>query len=169
MIAQEVVTMGRKSGVLLVWLLAIAGLVVPLSIGTVALTASSAFAGPAVTCGKYKGSIPLNAAAVAHCTDTANTGGSGSVAIGGNLVSGVWRINWATGPGNSSYAMVTVTPVPTPAQCPKGTAYEDQISGRVTDFTGTADSIPIGDTVSATVCVKKSGKYKEAPHTKFMI
>jgi hypothetical protein len=164
---QEVATMARKSSVL-VQLLAVAGLAVPLSMGTVALTTSSAFAGSAVTCGKYKGSIPLNTATVARCTDTANTFGSGSVVVGGNLVSGLWRINWA-GPGGSSFAMVTVTPLPAPTQCPKGTAYEYQISGKVTDYGGTGSSIPIGDTVSATVCVKKSGKYKEAPHTKFLI
>jgi hypothetical protein len=160
--------MGQKS-VVLIRLLTISGLVVPLSIVTLTLTSTSAFAGSAVTCGKYKGSIPLNTATVTHCTDTANTAGSGSVVVGGNLVSGLWQINWATGPGNSSYAMVTATPVATLAQCPKGTAYEYQISGKVTDFNGTGESVPIGDTVSATVCVKKSGKYKEAPHTKFMI
>jgi hypothetical protein len=161
--------MGVKSRVVLVRLVAVAGLAIPLSMVTLALTTDSAFAGSAVTCGKYKGSIPLNTATVANCDDPANTAGSGSVAVGGNLVSGVWRINWATGSGNSSYAKVKVTPVSPPAQCPKGTAYEYKITGKVTDFTGTASSIPIGDTVKATVCVTKSGTYKAAPNTKFLI
>jgi hypothetical protein len=88
--------------------------------------------------------------------------------VGGNLASGLWRIDWAIGSGSQSYAQVTVAPVAPPTQCPNGQA-EDQISGRVTDYGGTGSSIPIGDTVSATVCVKTSGKYKEASGTVFMI
>jgi len=160
--------MGPKTTVVLVRLLAVAGLAVPLSMVTMALTTGSAFAGSAVTCAKYTGSIPLNTAKVAKCSDKPNTAGSGAVAVGGNLVSGLWRINWAKGSGDQSYAQVTVTPVSPPTQCPKDQA-EDQISGRVTDYNGTGQSIPIGDTLSATVCVKTSGKYSEASGTAFMI
>jgi len=161
--------MGSKPKVVLVRLLATAAVAIPLSMGTIVLSTGSALAGSAVTCGTYKGSIPLNKATVAGCSDPANTAGSGVVLIGGNLASGLWKINWATGPVNLSYAAVTTKVVSPPAQCPKATVYEYQISGKVTDYEGTGSSIPIGDTVSATVCVKKSGKYKEAPHTTFLI
>ncbi len=160
--------MVRKSAVVLVRLLAVAGLAVPISMMTVELTTGAAFASSAVTCGKFHGSIPLNTATVSNCNDLPNTAGSGSVAQGGDLVSGLLQINWATGSGDSTYANVHVTPVPPPNRCPKA-VYEYQIIGTVTDFTGTAGSIPIGDTVSAFVCVKKSGRYYEAPHTKFKI
>jgi hypothetical protein len=160
--------MVREPRVVLVRLLAVAGFAVPLSMFTMGLTTGAAFASSAVTCGKFHGSIPLNTATVANCSDSKNTAGSGSVAQGGDLVSGLLQIDWATGAGNSSYANVHVSPVPPPNRCPKA-VYEYQIDGTVTDFTGTAGSIPIGDTVSAFVCVKKSGKYYEAPHTKFKI
>ncbi|HXW35333.1 MAG TPA: hypothetical protein VEJ87_12200 [Acidimicrobiales bacterium] len=161
--------MRSKSSVVLVRSLAIAGLALPLSVGTVVLSAGSAFATSSVTCSMYKGSIPKNTAKVAYCSDSANTGGSGTVLVGGNLASGLWKINWATGPGDFSYASVTATSVAPTAPCPTSTVSEYQISGSVTDYEGTGSSIPIGDTVSATVCVNKAGKYKEAPHTKFLI
>ncbi|MBV8462699.1 MAG: hypothetical protein JO368_05355 [Acidimicrobiales bacterium] len=135
-----------------------------------------AAAASTVTCKKFTGSIPLDTGSLAHCTDKANTGKSGTLSIGGNLVSGVWRIDWATGTG-SSFLKVTVTPVGGPGEpadeperynCPKGTT-EDEIAGTVTDFTGTASSIPIGDTVDAEVCITSSGTYKLESHAPFLL
>ncbi len=98
--------------------------------------------------------------------------------MGGNLLGGLWRIDWGTGMG-STFAKVTVTQTggagqpadePETFSCPRDTN-ENELEGTVTDSTGTASSIPIGDTLQAEVCLDPStGTYQDEPlRTKFRV
>ena len=154
--------------------------VIVLVVTTASMTMISGTAGASstVTCGQFIGNIPQGFATLKHCNDKANTGGHGTLSVGGNLLGSAWRIDWGNGTG-STFAKVTVTQTGGPGQppdepetyaCPRGTS-EYEINGTVTDFTGTASSIPIGDTVQAEVCLDPdTGTYRDEPlRTKFRV
>jgi hypothetical protein len=135
------------------------------SVGTLAFaSASGAAVKPAtssVKCTALSGTVG-GTGSLTGCTDTANTGGSGSFP----LVPGSNSVTWAAGGTNTfSYTFKTVTP----NACPKKNE-EIAVAGTVTGSTGSGSSIPNGDKVKGDLCVnKKTDVVELLPGTKFKL
>jgi len=143
-------------------LLAVVALAVPISVGTLAF-AGPAFAAGTATCSKLSGSVSSNKATFSKCTDTANTGGSGSVSVT-TLGSGSGPITWASGHGTTT---ISITFTQSGTSCPGATEYK--IAGTVKSDTGKAKSIKVGGKVSADVCLSGAGSFSLVTGTKFSV
>lgn len=133
---------------------------VPISLASLAF-AGPAFAAGTATCSKLSGSVSSNNASLSGCTDTANTGGSGTVTVS-TLESGKGPITWASSHGTTT---ISIKFTQSGTSCPGATEYK--ITGKVTADTGKATSIKVGSKVSADVCLSSSGSFSLVKKTKF--
>jgi len=143
-------------------LLTAIALAVPISLATLAF-AGPAFADGTATCSKLSGSVSSNKASLSGCTDTANTGGSGTVSVT-TLESGKGPITWASSHGTTT---ISITFTQSGTSCPSATEYK--IAGKVTADTGKAKSIKVGGKVSADVCLSKTDTFSLVKGTKFAV
>jgi hypothetical protein len=150
----------------------------PVSVLSLSLAGTASAASPAtagVVCNKISGNFETGTTGkLSKCTDTANTGGSGTFPISA-LSSGSGNITWASGHGTTALTNVTPTSV-TPDTCPN-----DAAGNQESEFTVTADiaggtgaakkSIKKGWTLTSTVCVDLAGTgaFKVLPGTTVQI
>jgi len=143
-------------------LLTAIALAVPVSLATLAFAGPALAAGTA-TCSKLSGSVSSNKASLSGCTDTANTGGAGTVTVT-TLESGKGPITWATSHGTTT---ISIKFTQSGTSCPSATEYK--ISGKVTADTGKAKSIKVGGAVTADVCLSSTGSFSLVKNTKFAV
>ncbi len=127
--------------------LLVPAMVIPISVGTLAFATTASASAPAksfpVKCTSASGSLG-GTGMISGCSDTANTGGSGSFPTTGAQPV---VFTWATGKTTTA---TTSDSVVSPDACAAGDT-EYKISGTVTaDTTG---SIPVGSGVKGKVCV----------------
>jgi hypothetical protein len=110
-----------------------------------------------VACSKISGGIGGTTGKLSGCSDSANTGGSGTFPIAA-LTGGSGSITWHGTVGTTALSGVTATATTT-NKCPTGdTEYE--VSGKVSGGTGKSlKSIKKGWTLQAFVCVTASGNF----------
>jgi hypothetical protein len=130
----------------------IALMVLPLGAATVGFVGTAA-AATGVSCTKLTGKATGSKGTVSGCTDTANTGGSGTFNPSSLLSGG--KITWAKKVGTTTIDNVNPVTV-TPNKCPKGdTEYE--ITADIESSTGkTAKSIKDGWTLQVYVCLNNT-------------
>ena len=135
----------------------------PISLLSVSLAGTASAASPAtasVVCKKISGNFLTGTTGkLSGCTDTANTGGSGTFPIAA-LGTGSGNITW-NGTGTTALTSVTPTGV-TPDTCPNdaGGTQESEflVTADISGGTGKAKkSIKKGWTLTSTVCVDLAG------------
>lgn len=143
-------------------LLVPAALLVPASIATVAFSSVSSAASPAtgtvVKCTTLTGTIEATGT-ISGCSDSANTGGSGTFPTTGASPA---TVKWASGGSTKA----TFNYAGGSGACPSGQTQED-ITGTVKSNKGAAKSIKIGP-IKGTVCLNGTS-LSLAPGTKFVI
>ncbi len=131
-------------------------LVVPASLGVVAFPgAASATTAPSATCSGISLKVSKSSALLdlTKCTDTANTGGSGTIVATALVPKSAQKVvfTWA----NKGTTTTTMTVKESGTSCAKGSK-EYVATGTVKSDTGKATSIKVGGAVKAEICVTAS-------------
>ncbi len=144
-------------------LLAVAALTIPASAVTMAMS-SPAWAGGGTSCSSLSGNVSGGSGSLGGCTDTANTGGSGTFPIAA-FTSGSGTITWAT--GGTTNVSVTAKAVTKDEKDPHGTCAagdtEFAVKGKITGSTGLGSSVK--GKIKGEVCLDSSGNLSVEPGT----
>ncbi|HXQ62310.1 MAG TPA: hypothetical protein VN796_08245 [Acidimicrobiales bacterium] len=144
-------------------LLAVAVLTIPASAVTLGLS-GTAWAGGGTSCSTLTGNVTGTSGSLSGCTDTANTGGSGTFPISA-FTSGSGTITWAT--GGTTTVTVTATVPKKDEKDPHGSCAagdtEFNVKGKVTGSTGVGSSVK--GKIKGEVCLDASGNLSIEPGT----
>jgi hypothetical protein len=130
-------------------------------------------AGPAAavngtaSCGQVKGTGVTGTVTFSGCTDKSNTGDSGTVPeiqFGGSAST----ITWAKGKGTTSLSITWSSSSKT-RNCPSGTMYLADGTGRVVADAGLGSSIAVGGEVKIKLCMAAGFVFTLEPATRFKL
>jgi hypothetical protein len=136
---------------------------IPVSVATVSL-AGTAGAVSTVQCKGLAGTI-TGTVTISKCTPSGGKGYKSASGLATNLATG-GNITWKTSGATTTIGDASATQV-VPSTCPKAdTGGEYSFTGQVTAASTSGTGIPaVGDTVSATACIGKTGKISLLKHT----